>query len=428
MLSTAAFNAFLKTLEEPPSYVIFILATTEKHKIIPTILSRCQIFDFKRIEVRDMAEHLQSIAQKESIQAEYDALELIAQKADGGLRDALSMFDMIATFSFEGGINYQTTLDNLHILDYDYYFRMTDALWKQQIGEVYIILDDILRRGFDGHNFIVGLAKHFRDLLVCKDPKTLKLLEVTEKVKGQYAEQAQIVSASFLLSAMNIAAQCDLQYKSSKQPRLHVELSLNKMAFLNSVLNWNTLNAPANAESEKKNLTPDTNIQPSSYKPAAIKSEVKENSAIQYQNGTVQTAKIPTKLEDLAVAAAEKPLEQNKPFDAEDVRAVFEFYKKVQKDYQAHKVLNRGAELLADFVLKFKIEQEELSLFQGFEADLLSNFRKRLANQAITFQVEIFKEEVIRRVYTNHDKFDYLAEKHPALLALQNALGLEIDN
>ena len=191
MLSNAAFNAFLKTLEEPPSYAVFILATTEKHKVIPTILSRCQIFDFNRIQISDMVRHLRKIAQQEGVAAEDEALNLIAQKADGALRDALSIFDLIVTFSTERKITYQTTIENLHILDYDYYFRVTDALLTQNLPQVMLTFDDILRQGFDGHNFVVGLSEHFRNLLVCKDAATVRLLPVSESVQQHYRQQAE---------------------------------------------------------------------------------------------------------------------------------------------------------------------------------------------------------------------------------------------
>lgn len=250
MLSNQAFNAFLKTLEEPPAYAIFILATTEKHKIIPTILSRCQIFDFNRIQVKDISEHLARIAEKEAIKAEPQALHLIAQKADGALRDALSMFDLIVTFSSDNTISYKTTIDNLHILDYDYYFRMTDFLFSENLQETLLTFDKILRDGFDGHNFIVGLCEHYRNLLVSKDPATVKLLEVSEEVQKKYAAQAQKVPLSFLVTALNLANSCDLQYKSSKNPRLHVELTLIKTAYLNSAINL-----AAAADEVKKKVT-----------------------------------------------------------------------------------------------------------------------------------------------------------------------------
>ncbi|MCS6824571.1 MAG: DNA polymerase III subunit gamma/tau [Cytophagaceae bacterium] len=235
MLSNAAFNAFLKTLEEPPPYAIFILATTEKHKIIPTILSRCQIFDFNRIKVTDIAQHLAYIAKKEGVTAEPQALHLIAQKADGALRDALSMFDLIVTFS-GNHITYKSAIENLHVLDYDYYFKTTTALYTKDVSTVLLTFDEILRKGFDGHNFITGLAEHFRNLLVCKDTSTLKLLDVAEEVKYTYANQAAEISSGFLLNALNICQQCDLQYKSSKNQRLLVELSLIKIAHLNDAI------------------------------------------------------------------------------------------------------------------------------------------------------------------------------------------------
>jgi len=236
MLSNQAFNAFLKTLEEPPSYAIFILATTEKHKIIPTILSRCQIFDFNRIQVEDISSHLQYIADKESIETEPEALHLIAQKADGALRDALSIFDLIATFSSGSKITYKSTIDNLHILDYDYYFKVVDYLLEENIPGVLLIFDEILKNGFDGHNFIVGLSEHLRNLLVCKDPETVKLLQVSESVQQKYIQQSSRASVSFILTALNIANTCDLNFKSSKNHRLHVELALIKMAHISSAI------------------------------------------------------------------------------------------------------------------------------------------------------------------------------------------------
>ena len=244
MLSAAAFNAFLKTLEEPPSYAIFILATTEKHKILPTILSRCQIFDFNRIKTADMASHLADIAQKEGVTTDAESLELIAQKADGGLRDALSMFDLNVTFSPDRTLRYRDVLDNLHILDYDYYFRLTDLLLQGNLPQSLLVLDEILRKGFDTHQFVVGLNRHFRDLLVCKDAATVQLLQVTERVQQLYLTQSAGAPMSFLLSALSIGGQCDMNFKQAKDQRLHTELSLMKLASLRDLLNWETLPEP----------------------------------------------------------------------------------------------------------------------------------------------------------------------------------------
>ncbi|MBX2946292.1 MAG: DNA polymerase III subunit gamma/tau [Cyclobacteriaceae bacterium] len=252
MLSNAAFNAFLKTLEEPPAYAIFILATTEKHKVIPTILSRCQIFDFNRIQISDIGNHLKTIARHEGVKAEDEALHLIAQKADGALRDALSIFDLMVTYSSGKAITFKDVLNNLHILDYDYYFTVVDALLTQNHTEPLIILDEILRKGFDGQNFIVGLSEHFRNLLVSQDVRTTDLMEVPESVKKKYAQQAQAASPSLLLSWLNIANQCDIQYKASKNQRLLVELALMKMANVQAVIN---LAAPSQEALKKKLLT-----------------------------------------------------------------------------------------------------------------------------------------------------------------------------
>jgi DNA polymerase III subunit gamma/tau len=249
MLSTAAFNAFLKTLEEPPKYAIFILATTEKHKIIPTILSRCQIFDFNRIQIKHISEHLKEIAEKEKVDYEDEALRLIATKADGALRDALSIFDLIVTYSAGKKVTYKETIDNLNILDYDYYFKVVDALLAEDLSATLLIFDEILKKGFDGHNFIVGLSEHFRDLLVVKDEATVELLQVSESAKERYLLQTQKSSSSFLLSALNLANQCDIHYKASKNQRLHVELALMKMAKLPQAFRLATL---ATVEAKKK--------------------------------------------------------------------------------------------------------------------------------------------------------------------------------
>ncbi|GEO06550.1 hypothetical protein AAE02nite_42140 [Adhaeribacter aerolatus] len=237
MLSNSAFNAFLKTLEEPPSYAIFILATTERHKIIPTILSRCQIFDFNRIQIEDMVKHLRNIAGKEEIKAEDDALHLISQKADGALRDALSIFDQMVTFS-GNNITYKETVANLHILDYDYYFKLTDFLLNQDISGTLLLFDEILKNGFDAHNFITGIGEHFRSLLVSKDNVTVQLLQVSDNIKARYAQQANQTSLSFLLSGLNVVSACDANFKNSKNQRLHVELCLLKLAHLNQAVNF----------------------------------------------------------------------------------------------------------------------------------------------------------------------------------------------
>lgn len=232
MLSNQAFNAFLKTLEEPPPYAIFILATTEKHKIIPTILSRCQIFDFRRITVADMVAHLQGICQKEGITAEADALHIIGQKADGALRDALSIFDRI-TSSAGKNIRYADVIEHLNVLDYDYYFQITDALLAEDASAILNLFDQILRKGFDPEVFLSGLAEHLRNILVCRDAATLALLEAGDSLRERYRKQAALAPASFLLTALNIANDCDVNFKTARNKRLHLEIALLKMCYIN---------------------------------------------------------------------------------------------------------------------------------------------------------------------------------------------------
>ncbi len=272
MLSNAAFNAFLKTLEEPPSYAIFILATTEKHKVIPTILSRCQIFDFNRIEVSDIARQLKKIADREGIKAEEEALHLIAQKADGALRDGLSIFDLMVSFSSGHEVTFNDVLTNLHILDYDYYFNLVDGLLSENATRPLLLLDEILRKGFDGHNFIVGLSEHFRNLLVSQDARTVQLMEVPDSIKKKYIEQARATSISLLLSWLNIASQCDIHYKSSKNQRLLVELALMKMAHVNAVFKPTGLTLTATTPPPEKPVKADSPAEASA--PAGLKKKV----------------------------------------------------------------------------------------------------------------------------------------------------------
>ena len=239
MLSTAAFNAFLKTLEEPPKHAIFILATTEKHKIIPTILSRCQIFDFQRIKIKDIANHLSVIATKEEITADPEALFLVAQKADGALRDALSIFDQIVTFS-GNNITYQHVVKNLNILDYDYYFKFVDFACNEDIPSSLVLFNEIVEKGFDIHNFLVGLSEHFRNLLLCKDQKSLHLIEVGDLVHQKYSEQSQLLNQQFILRSLYVLNKADVEYKAAKNQRLLVEVALMQLCSLKS-------------EAEKKN-------------------------------------------------------------------------------------------------------------------------------------------------------------------------------
>ena len=267
MLSQAAFNAFLKTLEEPPERTVFILATTEKHKIIPTILSRCQVFDFKRIQPKDIITHLQGICEQEGIKAEEDALHIIGQKADGALRDALSIFDRMTSSNAEE-ITYEGVIENLNVLDYDYYFRAVDFLLTEDRGGVMLLFDDILRKGFDEDLFLNGLAAHVRDLLVCKSPETLKLLEVGERLRERYHQQAAIAPTDILLTVLNIANDCDLGFRLARNKRLHVEMALLKMAAVKRAFrNEPTIIAPSEASPVPARVRPDELLRNSGAAP-----------------------------------------------------------------------------------------------------------------------------------------------------------------
>ena len=466
MLSQAAFNAFLKTLEEPPHYAIFILATTEKHKILPTILSRCQIFDFNRIRVDDMAAHLASIAQKENISYEADGLHIIAQKADGGLRDALSMFDQIVSFS-GGDVTYRSVIDNLNILDYDYYFSITDSLLKQDSASTLLLFDEILSKGFDGAHFTSGLSEHLRNLLVGKDTATLKLLEVSDGIRAKYLQQSQAASVSFLLSAMNIANQCDLNYKLSKNQRLQVELALLKMCYLTAAFNLatNPLNtAAADGQLKKK---PDTSTvatppaaspvsvlseAPSPYTktpPAAAAQPVKANQEtataekpkvfIPNQHSAGTSVKIPS-LKDLN-KSPEALLEEEDPYLKGNDREGFKFEEFVtQWHAYAVKLKAEGkANLLSIFItnppvmispFEFEITVDnkmQESIFRAERPYLLNYLRTTLKNFSIEVGVKVEESTAVKRPYTNQEKFQHMAAKNPQLVELRKRFNLDFD-
>lgn len=277
MLSASAFNAFLKTLEEPPRHAIFILATTEKHKILPTILSRCQIYDFNRINVEDTISHLSYVASKENITAEPEALNVIALKADGGMRDALSIFDQVVSFT-GGNITYKSVIDNLNVLDYEYYFRLTDCFLENKVSDAMLLFNDVLNKGFDGSHFITGLSSHFRDLLVSKDPATLPLLEVGASIRQRYQEQAQKCPLPFLYRAMKLCNECDLNYRISKNKRLLVELTLIQVAQLTT-----EGDDVSGGRGPIKTLKPVFSQQPASAQPSAAQQPVAQSASVQQQ-------------------------------------------------------------------------------------------------------------------------------------------------
>ncbi|HEX7366181.1 MAG TPA: DNA polymerase III subunit gamma/tau, partial [Pelobium sp.] len=457
MLSQNAFNAFLKTLEEPPSYAIFILATTEKHKILPTILSRCQIFDFNRIKVEDMANHLASIAVKEGVAYDMDGLHLIAQKADGGLRDALSMFDQIVSFSNKE-VNYQAVIDNLNILDYDYYFKLTDFLLTQDTPGALLLFDEILNNGFDGNHFITGLASHIRNVLICKDASTVRLLEVSDNIKQKYLEQAKQSPPSFLISALNIANQCDLNYRISKNQRLQVELTLIKISHLAQALQLSqTENVQLLAEQLKKkpkslaeeeqapyhktvkNIVDDIPTLPKTQSIDALKQEEKPISktnaaptqvisgksllATNAKRSLIPNLKDPGSIRTEEERAEEKVVvtgAERNPFTQEDLIKCWVEYSgmmKAQHKMSMSSIMDSYTPILKEgFRIELQIESKLQENELTFEKiDLLNFLRTKLLNFQISLDPLIAEIKEGKKLYTSKDKYQHMAEKNPAL-------------
>ncbi len=476
MLSQSAFNAFLKTLEEPPSYAIFILATTEKHKILPTILSRCQIFDFNRIQVEDIASHLSTIAQRENIAFESDGLHIIAQKADGGLRDALSMFDQIASYANKN-ITYKAVIDNLNILDYDYFFKLTSYLTAAEVSQTLLLFDEILNNGFDGNNFINGLASHFRNLLVGKDAATIKLLEVSENIKQKYLDQCRQTELSFLLTALNLANTCDLNYKNSKNQRLQVELALIKMCHIRSVVNLaqqplNTSNTATDGDQDKKK----TNVvaeQVESPKPKAesentvsapaptisapvlpsIPVEEKAKEMPRVSNPSPSTTSININIPKAGAASmlipslndfdriAQEEEDKGPKKATGEAREVFSYDRLLeiwsiytQKLKAADKInlftiLNNFAPtLLNPQLIEISVESKtQEHLIQQESVELLNFLRNELRNFAVEVTYKLVERKIENRLYGNREKYDYLVNKNPKLDELRRRFNLDIN-
>jgi DNA polymerase-3 subunit gamma/tau len=468
MLSANAFNAFLKTLEEPPSYAIFILATTEKQKILPTILSRCQIFDFNRIQVEDISSHLATIAQRENIAFESDGLHIIAQKADGGLRDALSMFDQIASYANKN-ITYKAVIDNLNILDYDYFFKLTSYLTAAEVSQTLLLFDEILNNGFDGNNFINGLATHFRNLLVGKDAATIKLLEVSENIKLKYLEQCRQTELSFLLTALNLANTCDLNYKNSKNQRLQVELALIKMCHIRSVVHLaqqplSPSNTATDQDQDKKKTSvlieqPSKEVsdaveqknppvvepiaQPSTPEPAKTVSPSLENPLpasirINMQRGNAGNSLIPSlnDFEKLAIEEEEKGPKKvtgksREPFDYVRLLEVWNIYcdkLKTDNKINIYTILNNFAPNLKspEHILISVESKTQEELVQAESVELLNYLRNTLKNFGIEISYQQTERIQEKRLYTSKERYEYLVNKNPKLEEMRRRFNLDI--
>lgn len=453
MLSQSAFNAFLKTLEEPPAHAIFILATTEKHKILPTILSRCQIFDFKRITVEEAAGHLASVAEKEGIQAEAEALNIIGQKADGAMRDALSMFDQIVSFS-SGEVTYAKVLENLNVLDYDYYFRLTDAFLANDIPQALLIFNEILDKGFDGHHFVTGLSKHLRDLLICQDESTVELLEVGASIKERYLEQARKSPEDFLTKSLEISNQCDINYKGSTNQRLLVELALVQMAGITkkktehvaTTKEEETNSQPAAetqaAEKPKETTSsPDEADEKKQTEPAAnygTPKPAQDRLKTRRQNGVSSTVSIKNALnnqqDETKQGVAEKPVQfsgekRNSTFSAEDLTQAWLDYAEIiknQSPHAANTLKNCKPQVKEDHKLVVTISnQVQNNRIKAIYSQLMGHLKNKLSNDYLELETHIANNAQKARPTTPQDKYRALLQKNPNLDKLRNNFDLD---
>lgn len=458
MLSQSAFNSFLKTLEEPPAHAIFILATTEKHKIIPTILSRCQVYDFNRIHIGDIVAHLQYVAQEEGVQTEPEALNIIAQKADGGMRDALSIFDQ--TVSYTGGdITYQAVVENLNVLDYEYYFKLSEAIFAGDVVNSLLILNDILNRGFEGQYIISGISSHFRDLLVCKDPATAQLFQVGSSIREKYIAMAQQCSNDFMYRAIELANDCDLNYRLSKNKRLLLELTLIKLCQL-------TEDSAAERQEKKKAIEPITvqkkeqtgktvarpekteRLQQESDRQLQASEEVNPITAVQPEKESGKPAATKRKSVSMAgmgislasinhtqkkeVNSSSEEVRQNGTnlFTEEELIAAWESYAAALKK----EVLLKNTmslyppRMLNDVVFEVEVNTElNKQYLTDNSLSILSHLRETLQNGEITMTIHIAEDNVIKKPLTSREIFDEMVQQNPSLQKLSDEFGLELN-
>lgn len=439
MLSQSAFNAFLKTLEEPPAHAIFILATTEKHKIIPTILSRCQIFDFKRIQIQDIAQHLSFVAKSEGIDAEEDALHMIAQKADGALRDALSIFDQIVSFSGTT-LSYKDVIDNLNILDEDYYFKMTDAMQNHDIARVLNLFNDILNNGFDGQHFVNGLAMHFRNLMVAKDNQTLSLLEVGQTIKKRILEQSSSWDHADILYILELLNKADINYKSSKNQRLLVEFTLMQLCNISEPSTKKKIvvrQDSKQAKVENREVAPNLTQEIPQTKPKSEKIEANSIKIIDFkediQKKTISINIHRTKESKENEVEKIKPVERNTPFQEKDLQnQVSKYSNQKQKEgkFNLSSILNEKKIIMDNdyqltLTLDNKVQEEVL---QNEKNSFVAFLKEQLCNDLISLQLVVLplkKEE--QKAYSDEDRFKKMAEKQPLLNEMKSKFKLEID-
>ena len=467
MLSASAFNAFLKTLEEPPHHAIFILATTEKHKILPTILSRCQIYDFNRIRVEDIVAHLAYVASKEGIAAEPEALNVIALKADGGMRDALSIFDQVVSFT-GGHITYQSVIENLNVLDYEYYFRLTDYFLENKVSDALLLFNEVLNKGFEGSHFITGLASHFRDLLVSRDPVTLPLLEVGASIRQRYQEQAQKCPLPFLYRAIKLCNDCDLNYRASKNKRLLVELTLIQVAQITS----GEEEAISGGRSPKQTIKPlftsqaapapqpvaaqaaSQQVRPKTVAPHAAPPQVQQPASPVSTSSVLlgkakEEKKIPvvkmgglgisikqhpqavaeTTLTATAQAQSEPSTEEDYMITERDVNFYWQEYANNMPKEQVALSTRMHAmrlTLLDDTTFEVVVDNEIIAKeFTALAPEVETYLRARLKNRKVTMKVRVSAPTEKARAYSRVEKYQMMVQKNNALQQLREEFGLE---